>query len=555
MPRMSFMLAMEYKEEPVMNKRPHIIIFNPDEMRTDAMGHMGNAATSTPYLDLFAKNEAVSFRHAACQNPVCVPSRCSFFTGQYPHVNGHRTMAHLLRPGESSLFSELKQNGYYVWMNARNDLYAAQYEGWVEENANEIFYGGQAPRAPMPENENVRGEQSGKNYYSHFEGRLGVDENGRNYSRDDEAVDACIQRLTHPVDYRPMCAFVGLMFPHTPYAVEEPYYSKIDRSKLPPRVRHEDCDGKPLMEQRLRELQHMQGYTERDWDELRAVYLAMCSKVDVQFARLCEALKTAGIYDDCAIFFLSDHGDFAGDYGLPEKAQNCFEDCLVNVPLLIKPPKGEPIDAGVSDSLVELVDFYATAMQYAKVTPSHTHFGKSLAPLLANRKATLRQYVFCEGGRMPHEKHCDESHINGKNGSPPSFVYWPRQTAQRDDKAHQKGTMIRSLEYKYISRLDGSDEFYDLTLDPQEKHNVINCKKYEAQILKMQREQLRWYQATCDIVPLDFDARFNNEMLWAMLRGNVENENEARLIKRLVFEGNKMPFIMEALRKQRQQKE
>ena len=66
--------------------RPNIIIFNPDEMRWDTMSHMGNPAAVTPFLDEFARREAVSFRNAFCQNPVCVPSRCSFFTGLYPHV-------------------------------------------------------------------------------------------------------------------------------------------------------------------------------------------------------------------------------------------------------------------------------------------------------------------------------------------------------------------------------------------------------------------------------------------------------------------------------------
>ena len=84
-----------------MAKRPHIIIFNPDEMRSSALAHLGNPAAVTPNLDAFAASEAVSFRNAYCQNPVCVPSRCSFFTGLYPHVHGHRTMSHLLRPGET----------------------------------------------------------------------------------------------------------------------------------------------------------------------------------------------------------------------------------------------------------------------------------------------------------------------------------------------------------------------------------------------------------------------------------------------------------------------
>ena len=105
--------------------------------------------------------------------------------------------------------------------------------------------------------------------------------------------------------------------------------------------------------------------TEADWDEVRGCYLGMCSKVDDMFRRLCDALKQAGEYDNSAIFFFSDHGDYTGDHGIAEKAQNAFEDCLVRVPLLVKPPKGFGVDPGVTDSMAELVDFYATAMEFA----------------------------------------------------------------------------------------------------------------------------------------------------------------------------------------------
>lgn len=121
--------------------RNHIIIINPDEMRSDCLGHMGNPAAQTPFLDNFAATQSVSFSNAYCQNPVCVPSRCSFLTGLYPHVYGHRTMNYLLREGETSLFQELKNAGYYVWMNARNDLVAGQYPGLAASHADEIYYG------------------------------------------------------------------------------------------------------------------------------------------------------------------------------------------------------------------------------------------------------------------------------------------------------------------------------------------------------------------------------------------------------------------------------
>ena len=94
-----------------MSKCPHIIIFNPDEMRADTIAHLGNPAAITPCLDEFAHQDAVSFSRAYCQNPVCVPSRCSFFTGLYPHTKGHRTMNYLLHPGEPSLFTAEQRAG------------------------------------------------------------------------------------------------------------------------------------------------------------------------------------------------------------------------------------------------------------------------------------------------------------------------------------------------------------------------------------------------------------------------------------------------------------
>ena len=74
-------------------------------------------------------------------------------------------------------------------------------------------------------------------------------------------------------------------------------------------------------------------------------------KMDYRTSR---ALKELGIYDDCAIFFLCDHGDFTGDYGLVEKTQNSFEECLTRVPLLVKPPKDVPLVPGIREGLVEM---------------------------------------------------------------------------------------------------------------------------------------------------------------------------------------------------------
>lgn len=178
-----------------MSKRPNIIIFNPDQMRADALFHLGNPAAITPNLDEFARNDSVSFSNAYCQNTVCVPSRCSFLTGLYPHTNGHRTMGHMLHSEETSLLKELKEAGYYVWMNSRNDFLPAQVKEIFYEHATEVFYGGEVPSAPGLENSDIRGEIGDENFYSFYNGRLKLDEKGENYTADDEDIDAAIHRI------------------------------------------------------------------------------------------------------------------------------------------------------------------------------------------------------------------------------------------------------------------------------------------------------------------------------------------------------------------------
>lgn len=526
-----------------MEKRPHIIIFNPDEMRSDAQSHMGNPAAVTPNLDKFACRDAVSFSHAYCQNPVCVPSRCSFFTGLYPHTRGHRTMGYLLHPGETSLLKELKDAGYYVWTNECKDLLAGQIPGWAESHATEIHYSGQKAHPLGPVHPDLRGKPGNKNYYSHFEGELQLDENGLNYTNDDEAVDAAIDRIRHRPSDQPLCVFLGLTYPHVPYRVEEPYYSAIDRSKLPPRIRLEECQGKSRIIELIHQYVGMDEYTEEDWNELRAVYLGMCMKVDAQFGRLVQALQEEGIYDDCAIFFLSDHGDFTGNYGLPEKAQNTFEECLTRVPLLIKPPKGVAVDPGISDSLVELVDFYATALDLAGVPSTHTHFGRSLRPVLADRKSEVRSFVCCEGGRMPGETHCDEYHRSSPDGASPTIVYWPKMRAQADDEGHEKGIMLRTRQYKYVCRPQGRDELYDLYKDPGERVNCIDDPALAPLLADLRCRMLKWLEATDDIVPFEGDSRFTPKMLWARVRSMVPPEHEEE-VRRMIDEGVPFPLLM-----------
>ena len=104
-----------------MAKKPNILFFVADQMRADSLHHLGNEASITPNIDNIL-NDGVSFENAYCQNPVCVPSRCSFLTGLYPHTTGHRTMHFLQRENEPNVLKEMKNNGYEVIWIGRNDV-------------------------------------------------------------------------------------------------------------------------------------------------------------------------------------------------------------------------------------------------------------------------------------------------------------------------------------------------------------------------------------------------------------------------------------------------
>ena len=115
-------------------KRTNFVFFFPDEMRASSVSCYGNERVKMPNYDRMAQ-EGVRFDNCIIQNPVCTPSRCSLMTGLYVHNLGHRTLWHLLRPHEPSLFRYLKNAGYDIAWYGKNDLYSQEY---LEEICDDI---------------------------------------------------------------------------------------------------------------------------------------------------------------------------------------------------------------------------------------------------------------------------------------------------------------------------------------------------------------------------------------------------------------------------------
>lgn len=482
------------------------------------MGHLGNAAARTPVLDALA-GEAVSFRNAFCQSPVCTPSRCSFMTGWYPHTRGHRTMHHLLHAehGERNLLGVLKEAGYYVFWAGKNDLipgnedpssccdvrFRATPEDYVRWGVTKRPDG-------HVDVESVRGAPDSDTFYSFFGGRL--EKAGEPYyaNTDWASILGAIDMIRNHTGDRPLCIYLSLTFPHPPYFVEEPWFSAIDRSKLPPRTPTPNRrEVLPRMMRGLLESQNLGGWSEERWTELRATYYGMCSRVDHQLGLVCDALRQRGFWDDTALFFFSDHGDYTGDFGLVEKAQNLFHDCLVRVPFLIRPPRGTPSRPGISDALVELVDFPATVAELCGLDLGHHHFGRSLLPLIAGQTSKHREAVFAEGGRLPGEVEASERESVQEEKRPERGLYWPRMRLQLSEApfSHGKAVMVRNARYKLVERLHETSELYDLLADPAETENRIADPALKEVRQELERLIMRWLIETADVVPRRTDSR------------------------------------------------
>lgn len=334
-------------------------------------------------------------------------------------------------------------------------------------------------------------------YYSFYVGKIPQDSPYRQV--DEGCVDAvCNYLKTYAASNqsKPFFIYCTLALPHPPYACADPWYSSIDRDALPPRRPDvATCANRASMLQAIRSKQRLGHWGEERFNELHATYLAMVSQFDSYYGRLSAVLEASGLARDTDVLVWSDHGDYTGDYSIAEKVQNCFEDPVCRVPLIVKPHQGVEVTPRVSSELCELTDIVPTIAELAGVHLSWDQLGVSLVPLLA-REVPHRDCVICEGGRLHGEVQAME------RGCTPDKRHWPRLSTQESEgPEHTKACMIRMGNLKYTMRLYEDDELYDLAQDPLETVNLVHCERYSEALQALRMRLLKRYMETCDTVP------------------------------------------------------
>ncbi len=484
-----------------MNKKPNIVIFNPDSYRGDVLHHLGNAGAVTPNLDHIIREGGVSYANAFAQNPACTPSRCSFMTGWYPHVHGHRSMRYMLQKHEPNLFYVLGRENYHIWWGGKNDLFA------VENKEDYLRYCDTKYQPEKPYKEYYLPPEISPHDPRHsvfYRGVMPKQGNGekvadRDYNNTLGAVDFI---SSYSAEY-PFCVYLPLTWPHPAYKVEEDFYNLIDPDKLSPRLPVPENDFRMLDD--LRKIYRSDEVSDDSWKEIKRIYYGMCAKIDFLFGKVVDALKEKGEYDNTLIIFLSDHGDFAGDYSLPEKA-GTFHDVLLRVPFIVKPPADVGPQPGIRTHLTELIDMPATIYDLLDIEPGYDHMGRSLIDSIRGDNSEMREAVFAEHGSRKKENAYKNSEVF--NRPPHDFYGLKFEVVLKYQDAGTYGVSVRNHKYKYVRRpyLEW-DELYDLQNDPGELHNVVNKTQYSEVVKKMENMLLDYFMTTADVLPHQQDIR------------------------------------------------
>jgi len=471
----------------------NFILFNPEEFRAESAGCYGHPLAPTPNMDQLA-TEGVRFENCFVQHTVCSPSRCSFMTGWYPHVRGHRTLWHLLRPDEPNLLRYLKDAGYQIRWYGKNDLLSVASFADSVTSAERRGHGAFGPNPYAFED---------PRYYSFlYEPYMGPIQEHSDYANVHAAIDFLRSRPREP-----FLIYLPLLFPHPPYSAPAQWHDGVAPHDLGP-LRAADLPNRPDFHTLIRRTRHLAELDEAHFRKIQAVYLGMIGFVDELFGQLLSALEETDQADRTAVFVFSDHGDYAGDYGLVEKWPSGLEDVLTRVPFIVRIP------GGTSDHVVrepvELFDLMATVLELAHVPARHTHFARSLLPQLHGEPGDPTRAVFAEGGYARHEPHCFE----GRYAQSPQLwrdarhIYYPKGQLQQDHpESVCRTVMIRTMTHKLVYRSEGPSELYDLRSDPRELSNVHGQAEHTEAQRELEQRLLKWTVETSDVTPFDEDPR------------------------------------------------
>ncbi|MFP4144424.1 MAG: sulfatase-like hydrolase/transferase [Phycisphaeraceae bacterium] len=465
-----------------MAEKPrNVIILCPDEQRGDAAGFMGNPDIKTPNMDRLAQRSAIFERHMTTF-PKCVPARCSLMTGRYTHTDGWRSVSQALEPGQPELMSHLRERGYETAVFGKNHC-------WDEANWDALDFSSDKP--PMAHY--MEGRRGVHEFPASEDGPQPMDLDPRwhyvgsntRHMPDEAFTEQTVDYLRERRDRsKPFFLQVNYESPHAVYGVEEPWYSMYDRDKIEA-YPHDLPKNAPLPVTAQRKYRTGMEDHEAEAREIQAVYYGMISKLDHLFGKVLDAVDAENLWEDTVILFISDHGDYAGQYTLVEKYDTHFADCLMQVPCTLYAPD---LPAGRVSSLSDTADIAPTLCELLGVEPLPHMHGESMVPLARGEKR--KDAVFADGG---HEKPMrDRFAAREKPTGDHGNALGKGQTYWYEPDSMARAKMVRTDRYKLVIRETGGNELYDLETDPWEMDNRWGDPELAAATAELMRKLVEW---------------------------------------------------------------
>ena len=335
--------------------QPNVLIVIADQWRGDALSKLGHVAARTPVFDRFADQGLMASRAYAQASP-CGPARASLLTGLMPERHGVWRNGQEPSGNPAPLFGAFADAGYDVAYLGYTSFTGKVPWPWRDLPGAEGD-GKQAYRAHMQTHPELGGvawsqlltaRDAGEGHILSRPAKLRAEESELAFLA--ERTGKAFAEMREP-----FLMHVGLPRPHDPFVARRPFAETVTPASLPPRrafgAATAHLAGHPLIDAyRAYWPQHyfsgyidpadpdrlLQDLDDTEIDLLRAAYFALIAEVDAAVGRILDDLEGAGLAERTIVVLTSDHGEYAGDYGL--FAKHGFMPEAFHVPLAIRDP-------------------------------------------------------------------------------------------------------------------------------------------------------------------------------------------------------------------------
>ena len=453
-----------------MRNRPNILLIETDEQTFRTLSVYGHALCRTPTLDRLA-GEGALFEHAYCAAPICVPSRVSMFSGQYPHVTGSLDNSVFFPEEAPNLIDPFREAGYLALLSGKNHC----FKGAQLEQFDSVWQcSHQGPLRGENEDPAVEAAHEWIKQHGVWAACWGhaADPHPPEKLGTAQTIDHAVQFLEECSD-RPFVLWCSIADPHTPIQAPGQYGTMYapDQVPMPPWPEGE-IEGKPVRQQIDYRALCGDTVTEDLARRVMAIYLGMNTYIDNEVGRLIARLDDLGLAENTIVVYTSDHGDYMTEHRMIRKSTAMY-DCLWRVPLLIRWPGCVPSGQRI-EGFASLVDLLPTLLDLCGLECPSEVQGRSFASGITQGTFEWPDAVFGETG------------VDGPSATLGELEEVPAGPLTPDFRPPMKlGSnvghiaAIRTHQWKYVHDPADPGELYNMGDGPWELGNLVNEPEHE----------------------------------------------------------------------------